>query len=173
MASIHLRPGRPALALVKSPEPREPVPTVSFCSHCGARPTIDPRGPAARVCGSCELGLMLQCSADQAPPPDGAFLVLDATLSVCAVSAAAERLLATRETEAVNRHLTELIVPADVEAQGRANLAAAVTWAARGDQAASHVMVRPANTFGVRISARIGTCGPPRAALLVLDQPGR
>ena len=46
-------------------------------------------------------------------------------------------LLATRETEAVNRHVTELLVPADAEAQGPANLAVAVTWAARGDDAAA------------------------------------
>jgi hypothetical protein len=173
MARSHLRSGRPALALVPAPESREPVPSVSFCSHCGARPAVDPRGPASRVCGACELGLMLESDADCAPAPGSAFMVLDGSLSVCAVSAAAERLLATRETEAVNRHLTELIVPADAEAQERANLAAAVTWAARGEGAATRVTVRPANTFGVRMSARIASCGPPRAALLVFDLPGR
>jgi hypothetical protein len=114
---------------------------------------------------------MLECEAGVAPQPADAFLVLDRTLSVCAVSAAAERLLATRETEAVNRHVTELIVPADAEAQAPANLAAAVTWAARGDAEARRVVVRPANTFGVRLTARITSCGPPRAALLVFDQP--
>jgi hypothetical protein len=173
MARALLRSGRPALALVPDPEPRAPVETVSFCSHCGAQPAVDPRGPASRVCGSCELGLMLECDADCAPPADGAFLVLNASLSVCAVSAAAERLLATRETEAVNRHVTELVVPADAEALGRENLAAAVTWAARGDAQSGRVMVRPANTFGVRLSARIAACGPPRAALLVFELPGR
>jgi hypothetical protein len=173
MATRHLRSGRPALALVRALEPGESVATVTFCSHCGARPAVDPRGPGSRVCGACELGLMLECDADCAPPGDGAFLVLDASLSVCAVSAAAERLLATRETDAVNRHVTELIVPADAEAQGRSNLAAAVTWAARGDETRHRVTVRPANTFGVRLSARIAACGPPRAALLVFDQPTR
>lgn len=173
MALRQASSGRPALTLVREPDAREAAPTVSFCSHCGARPATDPRGPSARVCGACELGLMLQCGADSAPERDGAFLVLDATLSVCAVSAAAERLLAARETEAVNRHITELIVPADAEAQGRANLAAAVTWAARGDEEPRRVVVRPANTFGVRLSARISSCGPPRAALLVFDQPCR
>jgi hypothetical protein len=166
MAQANPRSGRPALALVPAPEP---APSVTFCGHCGARPEADPRGPASRVCGECELGLLLECAADCAPQADGAFLVLDSTLSVCAVSAAAERLLVTRETEAVNRHVTELIVPADAEAQGPANLAAAVTWAARGDETMRRVVVRPANTFGVRLSARIGTCGPPRAALLVFD----
>jgi hypothetical protein len=96
-------------------------------------------------------------------------MVLDATLSVCAMSEEAERLLATSETEAVNRHITELVVPADAEAQGPESLAVAVTWAARGDEATRNVVVRPATTFGVRLRARIASCGPPRAALLVFD----
>ena len=173
MAPAHSMSGRPALTLVREPEPRPSAPPVSFCSHCGARPAADPRGPSSRVCGVCGLGLLLEASADTAPAPNGAFLVLDATLSVCAVSAAAEQLLAARETEAVNRHITELVVPADAEAQGPANLAAAVTWAARGDEEPRRVVVRPANTFGVRLGAQISSCGPPRAALLVFDRPGR
>lgn len=173
MPNGQTRSGRAALALVPAPEPREPTPSVAFCSHCGSRRAADPRGPASRVCGDCELGLLLECSADSAPPEHGAFLVLDGSLSVCAVSAAAEKLLATCETDAVNHHITELIVPADAEAQGGVSLAAAVTWAARGDDATHRVVVRPANTFGVRLAARIGSCGPPRAALLVFERPGR
>jgi hypothetical protein len=121
------------------------------------------------VCESCSLGVLLECGEDSAPRTDSAFIVIDGSLSVCAVSRVAERLLATRETEAVNRHITELVVPADAEAQGPENLAVAVTWAARGDDAARQVVVRPANTFGIRLSARIASCGPPRAALLVFD----
>jgi hypothetical protein len=121
------------------------------------------------VCPNCELGLLLHASSDVAPTRGDAFLVLDASLSICAVSAAAEDLLATRETEAVNRHITELLVPADAEAQSSSNLAVAVTWAARGDGQTRRVMVRPANTFGVRLGARIASCGPPTAALVVFD----
>jgi hypothetical protein len=29
--------------------------------------------------------------------------------------------------------------------------------------------VRPWNTFGVRLRARVASCGPPRAALVVLE----
>jgi hypothetical protein len=160
------------LAVVPAPLPLERVEraTVWFCGHCGSQPTIDDSSaPSDRVCGDCGLGLLLQSGADAAPAPGGAFLVLDATLSVCAMSEAAERLLATSETEAVNRHITELVVPADAEAQGPENLAVAVTWAARGDEATRNVVVRPATTFGVRLRARIASCGPPRAALLVFD----
>jgi hypothetical protein len=95
--------------------------------------------------------------------------VLDHTLSVCAVSAAAERLLATREIDVVNAHVTRLLVPADAEGKDGANLAAAITWAARGDTGVQRTVVRPANIFGVRLKARVAACGPPRAALLVFE----
>lgn len=156
---------RGALSLVPDPSPGL-VPQTSFCSHCGVRPKQD---WTSRVCGSCEMGLVLTADADVAPQPGGAFIVIDGTLSVCAVSAAAETLLATSETDAVNRHVTELLVPADAEAAGPQNLAVAVTWAARGDDGSNAVTVRPANTFGVRLRARIASCGPPRAALLVFE----
>jgi hypothetical protein len=59
-------------------------------------------------------------------------------------------------------------VPADAEAPTSENLGALVAWAARGDAPSSSVVVRPANTYGVRYWVRVGPCGPPPAALLVL-----
>lgn len=44
-----------------------------------------------------------------------------------------------QETEAVNRHVTRTVT------------------------------LRPTNTFGIRMKARIAACGPARAALVVLD----
>jgi hypothetical protein len=161
---------RAALTLVSHVAPETTTPDVWFCGHCGTRPSSqDQSSNGRRVCDSCSLGLLLQSNGDVAPHAGDAFLVLDGSMSVCAVSGAAEELLATHETEAVNRHITELLVPADAEAQGRETLAVAVTWAARGDGETRRVTVRPANTFGVRLSARIASCGPPRAALLVFD----
>ncbi len=161
------RAGRSVLALVPTePLRRTADERVLFCGHCGKRPE---REPESRVCSSCGLGLLLQSSAEAAPHEGGAFLVIDSSMAVCAVSAAAEELLATQETEAVNRHLTELLVPADAEAQGPANLAVAVTWAARGDGEIRRTIVRPAKTFGVRLKARIASCDSPDAALIVLD----
>ena len=100
--------------------------------------------------------MLLETRADAAPHDGGAFMVLDRTLSVCALSAAAERLLAARETEAVNRHVTELLVPADAEAQGPASLAAAVTWAASGDEtrAPSPCVRRTPSGFASRPGSR-------------------
>jgi hypothetical protein len=173
MSSMKMQ-GRAALAVVPTEAPQH-GPSVWFCSHCGIQPPAElvEQKINARVCGSCGLGVLLEAGKDSAPPDGGAFMVLDRSLSVCAVSAAAERLLATRETEAVNRHVTELLVPADAETQGPSNLAAAVTWAATGDDTPRTVTVRPANVFGVRLTARIACCSPPRAALLVFDGPTR
>ncbi|MBV9311523.1 MAG: hypothetical protein JOZ73_11860 [Solirubrobacterales bacterium] len=140
--------------------------TVSFCGRCGARAEVVPE---SRVCESCNMGLLLEARAKQVPPEGGAFLVIDDSMSVCGVSEAAEQILATTETDAVNRHLTEVLVPADVELAGPANLAVAITWAARGDDGSRRVFVRPANTFGLRMPARISSCGPPKAALLVFE----
>jgi hypothetical protein len=159
---------RPALRLVTAPEHEAPAPLVSFCSHCGARPGSSGRPPASRVCQSCGLGLILESGADVAPQTGDAFLVLDHALAVCAMSDAAERLLAIREPDAVNRHVTDLLMPADAEHKGGESLSAAVVWAARGDGGVRTTTLRPANTFGIRLTARIASCGPRRAALLVL-----
>jgi hypothetical protein len=158
--------GRGSLELLT---PRAPTPTVSFCSHCAARPDPAATASASRVCPSCGLGLLLQASEDAAPEVGAAFLVLDGSLAVCGMSRAAEKLLFAKETQAVHRPVTDLIAPADAEAQPRGSLAAAVAFAAQGDASTRRVVVRPADTFGVRLAARIVSCGPPRGALLIFD----
>ena len=59
-------------------------------------------------------------------------------------------------------------VPGNAEGATNENLASLLAWAARGETPSSSVIVRPTNTFGVRYWARVGPCGPPNAALLVL-----
>jgi hypothetical protein len=158
---------RPALRLVSSTS--EAAAEWSwFCGHCGARPATDTPAPVARVCAECGLGLLLEARSDVVPGVDDAYLVVDSSLSVQAMSRRAELALGVREGYAVNRHVTELLIPADAE-NNAAGLAVAITRAAGGEDAASHVFVRPSNTFGVRLAARIASCGPPRAALLVLE----
>jgi hypothetical protein len=121
------------------------------------------------VCAACGLGLILESGADAAPSTGDAFLVLDQSLAVCAMSESAERLLAASEPDVVNRHVSDLLMPADAQGKDSAGLSSAVTWAARGDGVTRTTVVRPANTFGIRLTARIASCGPPRAALLVLE----
>lgn len=141
-----------------------------FCGHCAApSPNGAAPPPTARVCTSCGLGLLLEAREDAVPAAKDAFLVVDSSLSVQAMSREAQSLLGVSEEAAIDRPVAELLVPADAEA-GRAGFAAAIAQAAEGhDPDTARNFVRPWNTFGVRLRARIATCGPPRAALVVLE----
>ena len=142
-----------------------------FCGHCAApAPGGAAPPPTARVCTSCGLGLMLETREDAVPAARDAFLVVDSSLLVQAMSREAQLLLGVTEELAIDKPVAELLVPADAEAQARTGFAAAIADAAEGhDPETARSFVRPWNTFGVRLRARIATCGPPRAALIVLE----
>ena len=141
-----------------------------FCGHCAApSPNGAPPAPTARVCNSCGLGLLLEAREDAVPSARDAFLVVDSALLVQAMSREAQALLAMTEELAIDTPVGELLVPADAES-GRTGFAAAIAMAADGqDPDTARSFVRPWNTFGVRLRAKIATCGPPRAALIVLE----
>jgi PAS domain-containing protein len=162
---------RPALRLVEGGLDPAAASWLWFCGHCAApSPTGSAPPPTARVCPSCGLGLLLETREDAVPSAKDAFLVVDSQLSVQAMSREAQSLLGVFEEAAINRPVAELLVPADAEAQGRTGFAAGIAQAAAGDDPdTSRTFVRPWNTFGVRLRARIATCGPPRAALVVLE----
>lgn len=147
--------------------PRLDAAVVAFCGHCGRPPEHE---TAARVCTRCGLGVLLHAHPTVAPRPSDPFLVVDTMLAVCAMSAHAEELLGTSETRAVNRHVTDFLVPADAEAPSSENLLATLIAAAGADGPPRTVVVRPTDEFGVRFAARVGSCGPPHAALLVLGR---
>lgn len=157
---------------LRSVTPAEAVETRAFCGHCGREP--DPEHASAgatRVCGHCDLGLVLEAPADVAPGPEDPFLVVDNRMAICALSEAAERLLGVDETRAVNRHLGEFLLPADANASGGESLIEFVLTAASGGGAQlERVRVRPLGVFGVRFSARIGRCGPAPSAIVVLER---
>jgi PAS domain-containing protein len=146
-----------------------------FCGHCAApSPGGAAPAPTARVCTSCGLGLLLEARDDVVPESNDAFLVVDSRLLVQAMSREAQTLLGLSEEDAVDQPVAELLVPADAEAQGRGGFAGAIAQAASGeDPDFGRATVRPWNTFGVRLRARIATCGPPRAALIVLESGPR
>ncbi len=159
---------RPALRLLEGALDR-PRDWAWFCGHCAARPGGRPPMPGAQVCAECGFGVLLEARSDMVPSSRDAYLVVDSSLLVQAMSRSAESLLAVPEELAVNRSFTELIAPADAEARGAGQLAVAITEATVQDNVVHHVLVRPWNVFGVRMRARIAPCGPPRAALLVLE----
>jgi hypothetical protein len=113
--------------------------------------------------------LLLETREDAVPERREPFLIVDASMRVHGMSRPAEQLLGVREDLAVNRPLSELIVSADSEAGAPNGLAAAIADAVANDAEPMHAFVRPSNTFGVRVRARIVACGPPRAALIVLE----
>jgi hypothetical protein len=156
-------PSRQPLRLVKQDTPSY----AWFCGHCAEHY----ESADSRVCPSCGLGLLLQTEADAVPGRRDAFLIVDSSLSVQALSANAEHELGVRESDAINRHVTELLIPGEAEPPAAASLAVAIARAASGGGDTEAVTVRPSHTFGVRLRARIVACGPPRAALVVLDQP--
>jgi PAS domain-containing protein len=161
---------RPALRLVEGGLDRT-ANWLWFCGHCAApSPNGAAPPPTARVCTSCGLGLLLEAREDVVPSSKDAFLVVDSSLLVQAMSREAQSLLGVTEEAAIDKPVAELLVPADAEAQGRTGFAAAIAIAAEGNDVDTvRNFVRPWNTFGVRLRARIATCGPPRAALVVLE----
>lgn len=145
-----------------------PAPQVLFCGHCGQRADTLDIVPSSRVCDRCNLGLLISAETSAAPTREDPFLLVDGTLSICGLSRKAEDLLLTTESETVNRHITDLLVPADIELAGPEALVSTIVHAARGEGEIQHVVLRPAREFGIRFWARIAPCGPPKAALLVL-----
>ena len=143
-------------------------PQVRFCGHCG-QPPPTPMAARSRVCALCGLGVVISAAESLVPQPGIPFLIVDGSLSLCALSDRAERLLGVDEPDAVHRHVAEFLEPADAEAGRGDELLRAIIAAAAGVDGPRTVVVRPAGEFGVRYTARIGRCGPPSGALLVLS----
>jgi hypothetical protein len=121
---------------------------------------------ARRVCDRCESGVLLSCRRDALAPDAAAFLICTHDLIVTAVSEAAERFVGAEEA-AVGQHLLELVsCPlGDEQLTRHAELAAQRS----GESVALPLRVRSEEPMGT-LTARIATCGPPRAALLTLEQ---
>jgi hypothetical protein len=145
-----------------------PAPQVQFCGHCGEAPPT-PMAARSRVCALCGLGVVVSAAADIAPKPGESFFIIDRMLKLCALSEGGEQLLGVDEPTAVHRHVGEFLEPADVEGRERDALHVAIVEAAGGISAPQTMVVRPVNEFGVRYAARIGACGPPLGALVVLS----
>jgi len=148
------------------------APRVAFCGHCG-KPPADGLVPqvGSRVCIRCNLGLLLDAPAAIAPKANEAFVVVDRALAVCGLSRRAEKVLGVREVDVVDRHVTDLLIPADAEsAAGRPHgLSAVLVAATLGSEEPATMVLRPADEFGVRFTARVGPCGPSPGALVVLE----
>jgi exopolysaccharide biosynthesis polyprenyl glycosylphosphotransferase len=161
---------RASLRLV--PGTAEPEPPGSwFCGYCGVAPADGAAPiPTMRVCDRCGHGLLFEACSDAAPQADEPFLVVDSRLRVQAVSRTAEKFLAVREEAVTDLPVADLLVSADADAQPEQCLTSLLARSAiDGDVDLETTFVRPRDTFGVRLPARISVCGPPRAALIVFE----
>jgi hypothetical protein len=139
---------------------------ISFCAHCGTQPEQG-KTTSSRICSQCGLGLVLRARGDTAPQSDEAFLVVDGALAVCAVSREAEVLLDTSEPHAIGTFLGQFFVPAAVTDRLTENFFALVRRAAHRSAPPRHSAVRRAGG-DERYIARVGWCGKPSAALVVV-----
>ena len=143
---------------------------IRFCSRCG-QPAEDPPGHPElrrRVCGQCEMGLILSCPRDALPGEAAAFLILDYELRVSAVSEAAERYFG-KEKRLIGSRLLDLLTSplGDDQLARKARVAAQRPC----DPTVMPVRLLARRTTGGvgTMAARIATCGPPRAALLTVE----
>ena len=88
-----------------------------------------------------------------------------------ALSGQAEPVLGCCEEEAINRPVGELLGPAAAEERESDSFSGLLLETACGSRELGYTYVRPRNTFGVRLRARVCACGPPPAALVALSSP--
>jgi PAS domain-containing protein len=150
----------------------KPAPHVWFCAYCGRCGPAgeDPEG-LERACSQCGFGLLLETVAEIAPSPTDVFLVVGDDFAVVAISHQAEELLGVHERFVVGRPLTDLLLPAGPEPRGASELMGAVAAATSGAAGVRplHLRLRTIHDRGLRLHARLGRCGPPMGALIVLE----
>jgi hypothetical protein len=141
-----------------------------FCTHCASLSEA-PEGNAerphrGRVCPECALGVILTCSRATLDTEGAAFLVVTADLRISAASEGAERFFRVPDG-LYGRPLLSVMTSPD----GIGELARHVVRAASGAKRPVTVEVEAAASrlpHGVT-HARIGGCGSPPAALVVVD----
>ena len=157
-------------AVQSEPPPR--VERTRFCTRCGiiaAEPEVHgvPFG-FDRVCGRCGMGVMLTTPRQALPGPGAAFAVVTREGRISAVSEAAEPLIG-EEAGLVGMPIGSALASAD----GDDHLARQVARAAGAGREVARANLTPVlQPAGrpTRLTARIANCGPPRAALLVLER---
>ena len=141
-----------------------------FCTHCASLSDA-PEGNAerphrGRVCRECALGVILSCSRDTLDTDGAAFLVVTSDLRISAASESAERFFRVPEG-LFGRPLLSIMTSPD----GIGELARHVVRAASGARRPVTVEVEAAASRlpDGMTHARIGGCGNPPAALVVID----
>ena len=116
------------------------------------------------------MGVVLSCGGDALPADAAAFLICTHELAVSAVSQAGEKIFG-RERRVVGMDLRDLVG----SPLGDDQLARHIELAARRPSDTVTMPLRLASARGRRLgtlTARIATCGPPRAALVTVEPSG-
>ena len=141
-----------------------------FCTHCATlfdAPTDTTGAPTrGRVCSRCGLGVVLTCSSATLSAPGAAFLIVTGDLRVSAASQPAEDLFAVPDGTYGRPLMSLLTSPA-----GLGEMTRVVVRAASGAFAPTTLPVEAsASKLRAReLEARVGGCGNPPAALVVVD----
>jgi hypothetical protein len=121
-----------------------------------------------RVCGKCGMGVMLTTPRKALPGPGAAFVVVTREGRISAVSEAAES-LAGEEAGLLGMPIGSALA----SDEGDELLARQVARAAGAGREVAQAQLTPVLQAGekpTRLTARIANCGPPRAALVVLER---
>jgi hypothetical protein len=135
-----------------------------FCTHCAS--LFDQPAARRRVCPRCSLGVVLTCSSATLGAPGAAFFVVTTDLRVSAGSKQAEDLFSGHDG-IFGRPLLSLVT----SPVGVGELARLVVAAANGKMAPATIPVQSAASKldHLSLEARIGGCGSPPAALVVVE----
>ncbi len=126
------------------------------------------------MCEKCHFGFVLEAADDVAPSDADPFLVVDRRLAICGLSKTAERLLGTSETTALQSAASLYFALAhDDSGSFERRLRDAVGDAIERDATSllSVRAVRAGSGGDVAAQMRVGACGSPPAAVLVLLTP--
>jgi len=157
-------------AVRATPPPR--VERTRFCTRCAAT-AAEPEAQNVpfgfdRVCTKCGMGIMLTTPRKALPGAGAAFVVVTREGKISAVSEAAEPLVGEEPGL-----LGMPVASALASTEGDDRLARQVARAAGAGREVTKATVTPVLQAGddpTRLGARIASCGPPRAALLVLER---
>lgn len=152
--------------------PPQRVERTRFCTRCGAT-AAEPEVQGVpfgfdRVCNRCGMGIMLSAPRQALPGSGTAFVVVTREGRISAVSEAAESLVGEEPGL-----LGMPIASALTSAEGDDRLVRLLARAAGAGREVAEATLTPVLHAGAnpsRLSARIANCGPPRAALLVLER---
>jgi hypothetical protein len=115
------------------------------------------------------MGLLLHADAQLAPAPGDSFIVTDDRLLICALSQGGERLFRRSEPSVIHRPVSELLVGVGAAEAGLPSLDTLLRAAAAGALEVTAAVVATVEGGREHHPARLGPCGPPTAALLIVD----